>query len=76
MSLDRVTNVESGLANIDENGLYRLAASVEQLSEHPLGKALIKIRIAVTMVTKIFKILKKEALPCKKRLIPCFLIWP
>lgn len=37
----RVVAVASALAGLDRAGLYALAAGAEQLSEHPLGKAVV-----------------------------------
>ena len=37
----RVAAVQSAAADIEERQLYLLAASAEQLSEHPLGKAIV-----------------------------------
>ena len=37
----RVVAVASNLAGLDRAGLYALAAGAEQLSEHPLGKAVV-----------------------------------
>ncbi len=37
----RVVTVASALAGLDRAGLYALAAGAEQLSEHPLGKAVV-----------------------------------
>lgn len=37
----RVTAVQSVLADMDERMLYGIVASAEQLSEHPLGKAVV-----------------------------------
>ena len=38
----KVVHVESVEGGIDPNSLYRLSASAEQLSEHPLGKAIVQ----------------------------------
>lgn len=37
----KVVAVESALETFDKNDIYRLAASAEQFSEHPLGKAIV-----------------------------------
>ena len=37
----KVVGVESALETFDKNDIYRLAASAEQFSEHPLGKAIV-----------------------------------